>query len=120
MKKPDERAKELHSKIRNTIARNQTTIAVGVTENEQTIVGTSDKIMQRDVINALEQNEIVAACQFGKHAEEDVIDEADNRNLTITEIGASRNICNECEDLLKSRNIKTSTPFSGKKSKNRE
>lgn len=114
----DKRAKELHSKIKNKIAKNMTTIAVGLTEAE-TIVGTNDVRMNKDVKTALQENEVIAECNKDNHAEEDIIKEADNRNLTVKEIGASRNICSDCENLIKERNILTATPFSGKKSRKR-
>lgn len=115
----DERAKNLHSKIRNKIASNMTTISVGLTE-EEAIIGTNDVRLHKDVKFALKEDEIPAKCHKDKHAEEDVIAEAENRNLTIKEIGASRDICSDCEELIKEKNIPTDTPFSGKKSKKRK
>ena len=115
----DDRAKELKSKIKNKIASNMTTIAVGLTDKE-TIIGTNDVRLHKDVKEGLYEDEIVAKCQKNNHAEEDVIAEADNRNLTIKEIGASRNICSDCEKLIKERGIPTVTPFSCKKSRKRK
>lgn len=67
----------------------------------------------------MNKNEIVAKPNLDKHAEEDIIEEANKRNLKITEIGSSRPICFDCEALLKKLNISTKTKFSGKKSKKR-
>lgn len=119
MSKSDKRAKELQSKIKNKISRNMTTIAVGLT-NAETIVGTNDVRLNKNVKAELNVNEIIAKSYKNNHAEENVILEADSRNLTINEIGASRNICIDCQELITKRNILTDTPFSGKKSKKRK
>ncbi len=116
---PDKRAKELHSKIRDEFKRRKITIAVGNTNKEISLVGTSELYLQKDVLNAMNKNEIVAKPNLDKHAEEDIIEEANKRNLKITEIGSSRPICFDCEALLKKLNISTKTKFSGKKSKKR-
>jgi len=50
---------------------------------------------------------------IGNHAEENVIDEADERNLTITEIGASRPICHDCQYKIEEKGIEAKTEFSG-------
>jgi len=41
---PDERASFLHSLIKSSFARNQTTIAVGNTKEKVSIVGTNDTV----------------------------------------------------------------------------
>ena len=116
---PDKRAKELHNKIKDEFKRRKITIAVGNTNKKLSLVGTSERYLQKDVLNAMNKNEIVAKPNINQHAEEDIIDEANKRNLKITEIGASRPICFDCETLLKKLNIPTKTKFSGKKSKKR-
>lgn len=119
MENPDKRAKELLNKIQDEFKKRKITIAVGNTDSNFAIVGTSEKSMQNDVLDSLNENEIVATPRKGKHAEEDIISEADERDVTVTEIGASRPICLDCEGLIKERNISPKTEFSGKKSKNR-
>lgn len=47
------------------------------------------------------------------------MDEATERSLTLLEIGASRPICLDCEEMIKAKGIETLTEFSGKVSKNR-
>jgi hypothetical protein len=53
-----------------------------------------------DIRKALEDHEIIAKSYLGNHAEENIIAEAEIRNLTLFEMGASRPICLDCEDLL--------------------
>jgi hypothetical protein len=65
------------------------------------------------------EHEIIARSRTGNHAEENVMDEATERNLTLVEIGVSRPICLDCEELIKDKGIETKTEFSGKISKNR-
>ncbi len=118
-KTPAERAKEIHNQIQNPIARNLSTIAVMNTEENSVIVGTSEKRLRAEQREVLTENEIEAKSISGDHAEQNVINEAKERNLKGTEIGVSRPICLECEELIKQEGIETKTEFSGKKSKNR-
>jgi len=115
-----ERAKYLHSKIKNTFAKNQTTIAIGITEDDESIIGTSDNRLRKDVVNELNDDDIIATAHDYNHAEEDIIDEADNLQKKLKSIDASRPICSDCETKIKERNISTSTPFSGKQSRKRQ
>ena len=119
-KNPEKRAIDLHSKIVDDIKRKLTTIAVANTTGNISIVGSSGKYMRTEVLDSLEENEIIATAHYENHAEEDIILEADLQNLKITEIGASRPVCSDCEDLIKLKNIVTRTPFSGKKSRKRK
>lgn len=116
---PDERASFLHSLIKSSFARNQTTIAVGNTKEKVSIVGTNDKSHRKEVKEQLNENEILAKSKSGNHAEENVVAEAEERNLNLTEVGASRPICLDCEELLKSQEITLKTKTSGKKSRKR-
>jgi len=118
-KNPDQRAKELHALL-DRISRNSTTTAVGNTTTEAVIVGMNDKYIRKIIREALEDYEIPADGESGKHAEENVIAMAEKLNLTLTEIGASRPICLDCEELLKLNDITAKTEFSGKKSKKRK
>ncbi|PID89699.1 MAG: hypothetical protein CSB01_00635 [Bacteroidia bacterium] len=118
-KNPDKRAKELINSMDDEFKKRKITIAVGNTKKNISLVGTSDKYMPKDILAAMTENEIVATPNDGKHAEEDIVIEAEKRDLTVTEIGASRPICLDCEKLLKAKNIKAKTEFSGKKSKKR-
>ena len=118
-KDPDERAKELINFIDDEFKKRKITIAVGNTDSDVSLVGTSDKYMQKDVLAAMTENEIVAKPNEGKHAEEDIVTEAEKRELRVTEVGASRPICLDCEELLKTQNIEARTEFNGKKSRKR-
>ena len=116
MKDPQERAKELHDLIQDEFKKRKVTIAVGNTDSDFAIVGTSERVMQKDVLKGIKEDEVVAKPNKDKHAEEDIVAEADKREVNVVEIGASRPICSDCEELIKGRNIETKTPFSGKKS----
>ena len=120
MKNPDLRAKELQNLHENERRKRHTTTAVGNTENETSIVGTNEPYLRKEVKTALNDHEIPAKSKEGNHAEENVMDEADERKLNITEIGASRPICNDCENKIKKKGIFTRSKFSGKKSNKRK
>ncbi len=115
----DKRVKELHGKL-GKITQDKTTTSVGLTEEQIGIVGSSEGRLRKIVKKALYDFEIEAKGQSGKHAEEYVIDEAEKRNLKLTNISASRPICIECQELIEGKEIKTNTSFSGKKSKKRK
>ncbi len=116
---PDKRAKELHKEIKDEFKKRKITIAVGHTNSDLSLVGTSERYMNKDVINAMNENEVIAKPNYNKHAEEDIIEEAEIRELKVTDIGASRPICSDCEKLIKENSIIAHTEFSGKKSKKR-
>ncbi len=116
---PDDRAKELHNMISDERKRKHTTTAVGNTTEQISIVGTNEEYMRMEIRRALLSHEIIAKSQPGNHAEENVILEAEARDLNLIEIGASRPICLDCENLLLEKNIEAFTDFSGKPSKNR-
>lgn len=119
-KNPDKRAKELHEKIKDSRKKRSVTTAVRNTETEISIVGTSDRYLRKEIREALNENELEAKSILGNHAEQNVLAEAEKRNLTIVEIGASRPICLDCEEELKEKGIFSWSPFSGKKSRNRK
>jgi hypothetical protein len=119
LKNPHDRANELHELITDARKQRNTTTAVGNTAEEVAIVGTNEEYMRLEIRKALFENEILAKSRTGNHAEENVIEEANLRNLTLIEIGASRPICLDCETILNEKEIKTQTAFSGKVSKNR-
>ncbi len=116
---PDERAKELHNMLSDERKRKHTTTAVGNTTEDISIVGTNEEYLRMEIRRALESHEIIAKSHPGNHAEENVIREAEARELTLFELGASRPICLDCENLLTNKNIEAKTDFSGKPSKNR-
>lgn len=118
-KNPEKRAKELHNEIKDEFKKRKITIAVGNTDNDFSLVGTSEKYMQNDVLKAMNDDEVIATPNYDKHAEEDIIYEAEKRDVKVTDIGASRPICLDCEDIIKENNITPHTEFSGKKSKKR-
>ena len=118
-KNPTERAIELHNLIEDDRKRRNTTTAVGNTNSTLTIIGTNDEYMRLEIKKALLDHEIVAKSTPGKHAEENIIAEATSKDLKILEIGASRPICLDCEELINELGLETTTGFSGKKSKNR-
>lgn len=118
-KNSTQRAEELHNLILDERKKRHTTTAVGNTLEEITIVGTNEEYMRYEIRNALLEHEVIAKSRLGNHAEENVIDEAEERNLTLLDLGASRPICLDCEEKIKSAHIETQTEFSGKVSKNR-
>lgn len=118
-KNPTERAEALHDLIEDERKKRHTTTAVGDTKEEISIVGTNEEYLRPEIRRSLLPHEIIAKSKPGNHAEENVIEEAADRNLSIVEIGASRPICLDCEEMLKELGIHTQTGFSGKKSKNR-
>lgn len=118
-KDPTQRAHELHELIEDERRKRNTTTAVGNTDTEVSIVGTSELYLRTEIKKGLLPHEIVAKSQVGNHAEENILHTAAEKNLKILSIGASRPICLDCEEQIKALNIETSTPFSGKKSKNR-
>lgn len=117
---PDRRAKELHNMISDERKRKHTTTAVGNTMEEVSIIGTNEEYLRVEIRKALQPYEIIAKSHPGYHAEENIIMEAEARALTLYEMGASRPICLDCENLLATKNIETKTEFSGKPSKNRK
>lgn len=117
---PDERAKELHDLLEYERTKKHTTTAVGNTDEDITIVGTSEDYLRAEIKEALLEHEIPAKSRKGNHAEENVMGEADERNLKITEIGASRPICLDCENKIKEEEIEAKTEFSGKQSRKRK
>ena len=112
----EQRVKELHEKLNKT-TQDKTTTSVGLTDDEIGIVGSSEGKLRKTVRKELHDFEIEAKGKPDKHAEEYVIDEAENQNLTLIEIAASRPICIECQELIEEKVIETKSPFSGKKSK---
>ena len=115
----EKRAKELHGKLGKT-TQEKTTTSVGFTEEKIGIIGSSEGRLRKTVKKGLYDFEIEAKGKPGKHAEEYVIEEAENKKLTTTEIAASRPICIDCQIIIEQKDIKTETPFSGKKSKKRK
>jgi hypothetical protein len=118
-KNPDDRAKELHDLIEDERKKRHTTTAVGNTTAQISIVGTNEAYMRLEIREALFEHEVIARSKIGNHAEENVMDEAAERNLILIEIGASRPICLDCEEKIKTKGIKTRTEYSGKVSQNR-
>lgn len=116
---PDKRAKELHSLITPPMAQNFVTIAVLTTENETVIIGTNERKLRKKQAEALLENEIEAQIKEDKHAEEKVIQKATELGLKGKEIGTSRPICLDCENLIKQEGIVPKTELKGKKSKKR-
>ena len=119
MQNSHNRAKELHDLIEDERKKRHTTTAVGNTSEDVSIVGTNEEYLRFEIRRALLDHEIIAKSRVGNHAEENVMDEAKERNLRLTEIGASRPICLDCEAKIVEQGIETQTEFSGKVSKNR-
>ena len=114
MKNLQKRAKELHNLIKYKHARDRSTTAVLSTDHNRSIVGSSEMRLRREQRQALDKDEIEAT---GKgHAEETVMNKADEWGMKGKEIGVSRPVCSDCEKLIKSKNIETKAIFSGKKS----
>lgn len=113
------RAQELHDLIEDERKKRHTTTAVGNTDTDISIVGTNEIYLRTDIKRGLLAHEIVAKSKPGNHAEENILNTAAEKNLKIVNIGASRPICLDCEEKIKTLAIETNTEFSGKKSKNR-
>lgn len=114
----DERVEGLHLKL-GKVTQNKTTTSVAISKENVGIVGSSEGKLRKSISKELYDFEIEAKGEPGKHAEVYVMEEADKKDLTITNIAASRPVCIECEEIIKKKDIKTNTPFSGKKSKKR-
>ncbi len=115
----EKRAKELHEKL-GEVTQDKTTTSVGYTEEEIGIVGSSEGKLRKVIKQELFDFEIEASGEFGKHAEEYVIEEAEKQNLHLTEIAASREICLDCQVIIEEKGIEPKTGFSGEKSKKRK
>lgn len=118
-KDPTKRANELHDLIEDDRKKRHTTTAVGDTDTDISIVGTNEACLRTEIKRGLLPHEIIAKSKPGNHAEENILDTAAEKNLKITNIGASRPICLDCEEKIKDLGITTKTEFSGKKSKKR-
>jgi hypothetical protein len=116
---PDDRAKELHSHL-GIVTQDKTTTAVGLTEENIGIVGSSEGRLRKIIRKLLFPFEVEAEGEAGSHAEQNVINEAKKREMKLTNMGASRDICIECQEMIENANIEASTTFSGKKSKERK
>ena len=97
-----------------------TTTAVGYTQQGISFVGTSDKRFPKEIIKALSDDEEMAEPHPENHSEEDIIKKKKNRELDLTDIGASRKVCKDCEDKIKEKGIVSWTAFSGRKSRKRK
>lgn len=91
-KNPDERTKELHELLKNERTKRHTTIAVGNTNENTSVVGTSDEYMRTEIKKALTEDEIPAKSKKGNHAEENVIEEAEKRNFFYRNWGKSSDL----------------------------
>lgn len=114
-----ERAKDLHNKL-GKATQDKTTTAIGLTDDECGIVGSSEGKLRKSIKKWLFDFEVEAKGKPHRHAEENVMDEAGKREKKLTEIGASRPICKDCQEQIEEQNIQSGSPFSGKKSKKRK
>lgn len=103
MTDPEKRAKELHEKIKFKFTRDKNTTAVLNTDTDTVIVGSNEVRLRKEQREALYDNEIEATGQG--HAEITVINKAEELELTGTEIGVSRPICEKCEEVIKERKL---------------
>lgn len=105
------RAVELHSKV-PIPTQNRTTVAVATATDEAgnsvSLVGSSERRLrpaQRDALNNGEV-EVVGS----GHAETTILRHANENNLTVTEMAASRPICEECYGSLINQGVKPVSP----------
>jgi len=91
-----------------------------VTDSPTVIIGTSERELRDIQRESLLVNEVEAPSEKGKHAEENAVAKAKNLGLKGIEIGTSRPICLDCEELIKQEGIIPKTELKGKKSKNRQ
>lgn len=120
MKNPEERAKELYNLLPNERTKRHLPTAVGYTIENISIVGTSENYLRPEIKEALNKTGIPANSKQGNHAEENIQEEAGEKQLKVTDIGASRSICLDCEIKIKEKGIKACTIFSDKKSRKRK
>jgi hypothetical protein len=109
---PDKRAKELHSKIKHQFTRDKNTTAVLNTDSNTVIVGSNEVRLRKEQREELLENEIEATGMG--HAEIKIIKKAEEINLTGTEIGSSRPICDECKNIIQENKIIARTEFKNK------
>lgn len=91
------RAEDIHSAL-DPIAQSRKTTAVATTADGQTLVASSDDLVpksQRDVLN----NNETAVRGVG-HAEETLINAADELGTSVTDIGVSRPMCEDCQQAV--------------------
>ena len=113
MADPEKRAKELHEKIKFKFTRDKNTTAVLNTDTNAVIVGSNEVRLRKEQREAMYNNEIEATGQG--HAEVTVINKAEELELTGTEIGVSRPICKNCEELIKEKGVDNKTKFKSQK-----
>ena len=84
--------------VLDPIAQSKRTTAVGTTADGMTLVASSEKNLSPAQRAALGANE-TAVSGIG-HAEETLINAADELGTTLTDIGASRPMCPYCQDAV--------------------
>jgi RHS repeat-associated protein len=92
------RANQIQS-VLDPIAQSKRTTAVGTTADGMTLVASSQKNLSPAQKAALGANE-TAVSGIG-HAEETLINAADELGTTLTDVGASRPMCPDCQDAVK-------------------
>lgn len=112
----NKRAKEIHEALPHETQK-RTTTAVGKTTDGKILVGSSEKKLRKPQREALMENEIEVVGEG--HAEETILNHAKEHGMKVEEIGASRPICQDCDDMLKDAGTTSTSPRSGKPSTKR-
>ena len=104
-------ANDAHAAL-DPIAQKYKTTAVGKFEDGSMGIASSDKYVPGPQKKFAEQNNLKVINGEG-HAEETLI------NAGAKHVDASRGVCSDCQNLINSKGVTTSTPFTGKKSRGR-
>ncbi|WP_202923360.1 RHS repeat domain-containing protein [Pontibacter pudoricolor] len=106
------RAKTIHSAVPK-ITQSKTTIAVGEAKTAEgaavRIVGSSEKRLRPAQRALLSSNEVEAVGQG--HAETTILNYANQNNMNVTSIGASRPICDNCATAIKGAGVTPASPI---------
>lgn len=96
------RAEEIHGAL-DSIAQRMRTTAVAATEEGISVVGSSERSLSASQKAMLGPNEIAATGPG--HAEVTAVNAAKELGLTPTAVGASRQVCDDCQKYLDDRKI---------------
>jgi RHS repeat-associated protein len=106
-------AHKAHSKLDPESQKYKTT-AVGRDSNGNLYIASSDKTVPKPQRKWAEKNGVTVVNGVG-HAEETLM----NSRKGIKDIDASRGVCLDCENMMKKKRVRTTTPKTGRRSKKR-
>jgi RHS repeat-associated protein len=106
------RANEIHSTLTPRTQRSTTTAVGAVTTSEgesATLVASSEKKLRPAQIDALKPGEVPVT---GKgHAEQTIINHANNNGMTVKAVAASRPICSNCANAISNAGAIAASPL---------